>query len=148
MTKIETPKLLLTKCVTELLSSFPILSKMSSSYTGLIEEYVSTPLVVRICDPTNKDPSNKGFILNVKSCEKTPQGVMTIWANTVKGSFSTTSAKAKQHVLDSLEIARLSMYSPSHVVYLETPFYPLLSCKVTEMDKVIEVVKRVMDTYM
>jgi hypothetical protein len=114
-------------------------------HTGLIEEYVAAPLVVKIWNPNDKGSK---FVLKVRSYENLPQGVMTISCNTVAGSYSTTSAKAKEHVLNSLEIARLSMYSPSHIVHITTPFYPCITFQAAELDKAIEMVKKVMLTYM
>ncbi len=142
-------------CVYSTSISYDPFQKMSiptssaiATHTGLIEEYVAVPLVVKIWEPTNENKDGHGFVLKVQSHENSPHGVMTVSCNIVKGSYSTTSAKAKEHVLNCLEIARLSIYSPTHLVRIQTPMYPCLSFKATELDKVIEVTKKVMDTYM
>lgn len=114
---------------------------MSSSITGVIAEFANTCVFIEI-----KDGKESSFTLKVYPA--THVNAFNITSSNSKDSYCATTEHAKQHIKDALEIARLSLYAPTHQLILKVPFYPNLAVEVDKMESVLPLINRVLDNYM
>lgn len=115
---------------------------MSSSITGVIAEFTDTSSVcIEIKDL-------KDSLFTLKVCPTTGyDNAFNITSSNSKDRYCATTVQAKQHIKDVLEIAKLSLYAPTHQLILKIPFYPNLVVAVDKMESVLPLINRVLDNY-
>jgi hypothetical protein len=115
---------------------------INPDHVGKIVEFQDHALKLVIAKPGETNVDQK-YILTVRPCNDA--GVYLVYWNKTK--YSVTSEQAKKHILDAIEIARISSYAPTHTIGIQVPFYPYLTLPATEITKALDVFKSAMDNY-
>ncbi len=102
--------------------------------TGKIYEFSDSCISVKI-----------GEIFSMLIKPTTQTGLMRVlWK---KEEYCASFDQIKQHILDAIEIAKLSKYAESETLTVSIPFYPPLTLPLLEADKGFQVLKKALDNY-
>lgn len=109
-----------------------------SDITGKIWEFGEKSIRIMLENP--EQPATR-YVLTV--APSTVDSVFNV--RNGKSCYCATGAQAKQHILDAIKLARMSVYAGNHVLTLEIPFYPNIIVSVPELDKVIPTLTNALD---
>ncbi len=102
--------------------------------TGKIYEFSDSCISVKI-----------GEIFRLLIKPTTETGFMRVlWK---KEEYCASFDQIKQHILDAIEIAKLSEYANTETLTVSIPFYPPLTLPLSEADKGLAVLKKALYNY-
>lgn len=111
--------------------------------TGKIYEFSNTEVVVVICNPKNPYDEGSKYMLKV-SPSLIPNMLSVVWR---KESYAATPKQIKQHILDAIDIARISNYADTHELRMQLPYYPILVISLKQITESIPLISRILDNY-
>ena len=92
----------------------------------------------------NPEQPNTKYVLTVGP--STVDGVMNV--RHAGNTYGATPEQAKQHILDAIEIASLSLYASNHTLTLNIPFYPNIIVQLSNLPAMKSILMRALDNCM
>jgi hypothetical protein len=102
--------------------------------TGKIYEFCDVSISVKI---------GEIFCMVIKPTNRS--GLMSVFWE--KEKYCASFDQIKQHILDAIEIAKISNYAISETLTVSIPFYPPLTLTLSEASKGIAILKKALDNY-
>ncbi len=112
-----------------------------STVTGKIFEFEDKAIRLTLENP--EQPNTK-YVLTV--CPSTLDGVMNV--RHAGNTYCATPEQAKQHILDAISIASLSLYASNHTLTLTVPFYPSIIIRLTDLPTMKPILMQALDNCM
>lgn len=92
----------------------------------------------------NPEQPHTKYVLTVGP--STYNGIMNIHQG--GSTYGATPEQAKQHILDAIEMASLSVYASNHTLRLDIPFYPNMIIPLTNLLAMKPILMRALDNCM
>lgn len=109
--------------------------------TGKITEFGDFPVTLTI---TNTAAAQNSFVVKME-----PSTVKNMFNVTCYNSrYCATRQQARQHIIDSIEIASMSQGTAPYIIQLKVPMYPHIEFDTKNTASMMPLITKVLDNYM